>query len=886
MTPGWYLTNIAAKTPDEVLEVIFNIETKNPWVITACIEILSAMPNEKAAIGVKIVKKLLPRSKQPSHWNWIWGGVKAAKLMIKLAETHIDEAFKLAWVLVDAWEATDEYKLKDMVAKFEEHDYEELIFKYYNKLFEVDAFKATGILTKILERYVKEASERDDYDVSSLFYIRIQNLEEVDRGMVGILGILVKGICEGGKVVIEKQKGKVKELLNYLEMLDKAIFYRIEMFLLRHIPKGVEVERINRIIANKKFLEEPGYEYEYKYLLRDKSDDISNETKDAFVEWVKNKTVTKEKRKEIEEWCKEHEEKVPDFDKMENWQRAEELYLVRDKFNDIYQQYVKKAGVEDESKLAPRRMVGETRCVSPMEGTPLTSDEMAKKSAEQVLDYVADPQNYEETKKKRTVFREATDALRATFKEDVKKRSNEYLKCDVNKLKKLPMQFLTSLFYGIEEIVREGSFNKQEWRLLIHFASLVVWEKNKEQSYKDCFSEILSVLHEGFGGGKGKLEFDESIARQFWEILKRLIYFPAIKIDEKSEERDPMQLMLRQVAGKAMELTVLLGLVCKKQFEEYWEKELKTEMSKCWEYVLDSIREPGVNCIFGNEFSRIYWLYEDWTKESLDLMFSKELWDEVWGTYTSWGRPSPNGFKLLTQKGKYEQAVNELGTENKFKFGKNPEDGLVEHLMIGYFNGWIELGDSVLIKFYEKAPTKLRGKAAKFLTTGFKEVKQEDEAEKEKATIRMRKYWKGRLEAIQKDPQKNVEEAIELTGWVEDSLLPAKETLELLEQSLALSDGNIGEMRDARDFVEGVCNLGNGNELLALSCLKKAAGDKNIHMPWSRIQEPLVSFLERIDGLGEEVRSVGKEVADLYGRYNPEEFRKVWEKLNIAPKII
>ena len=75
---------------------------------------------------------------------WFFAGEAAAKLMGKLAETHIDEAFELAWVLVDAWEATDEYKLKDMVAKFEEHEYEELIFKYYNKLFEVDAFKATA----------------------------------------------------------------------------------------------------------------------------------------------------------------------------------------------------------------------------------------------------------------------------------------------------------------------------------------------------------------------------------------------------------------------------------------------------------------------------------------------------------------------------------------------------------------------------------------------------------------------------------------------------------------------------------------------------------------------------------------------------------------------
>jgi len=65
-----------------------------------------------------------------------------------------------------------------------------------------------------------------------------------------------------------------------------------------------------------------------------------------------------------------------------------------------------------------------------------------------------------------------------------------------------------------------------------------------------------------------------------------------------------------------------------------------------------------------------------------------------------------------------------------------------------------------------------------------------------------------------------------------------------------------------------------------LERIKKAAADENMHSPWSRIEEPLVSFLETIMDLSEEVRNVGKEVADLYGRYNPDKFRGVWEKLN------
>jgi hypothetical protein len=55
-------------------------------------------------------------------------------------------------------------------------------------------------------------------------------------------------------------------------------------------------------------------------------------------------------------------------------------------------------------------------------------------------------------------------------------------------------------------------------------------------------------------------------------------------------------------------------------------------------------------------------------------------------------------------------------------------------------------------------------------------------------------------------------------------------------------------------------------------------------MPWSSIQEPLASFLETMVDLPEDVRSVAIEVADLYGRYNPDKFRGVWEKLRVQTK--
>ena len=86
-------------------------------------------------------------------------------------------------------------------------------------------------------------------------------------------------------------------------------------------------------------------------------------------------------------------------------------------------------------------------------------------------------------------------------------------------------------------------------------------------------------------------------------------------------------------------------------------------------------------------------------------------------------------------------------------------------------------------------------------------------------------------------------------------------------------------MGDAKDFIEGICQLSKENEMSALRCLKKAAVDENMHATWSGIQGPLVELLEKMVDMSLEVRTAAMEVADIYGRYNPDKFQAVWEQL-------
>jgi len=866
-----YLKESAETKAEAVLSIIEKIEAQDNNIQGTLLRAIVEMPDETAIKGIGVVKKYLD-GLENRQWNLT--GDSSAELMIKLLANHPDKAFEIAETLLDAWVSDTKSFGKDIVAKFSAGGYSELVLKYYSKVWDANPERAIGVLIKILGRCIEKLDPEKDASSYFGYGLAMKDLDTIDMKHPDIKTVLVKSICKAGRVLVAKEPEKAGELLDRLEATKKVIFLRIAMYLLRFVKPGTEKERICRFVGNKEYFKSyNAYWNEHRWLLNDKFDDVSNENKKAFLEWVDEDKYDEELRQRITEENKSKSAAEPDFKTWENHAKAEELYLVRERFKDKYERYKNASGAKNDNELAPRKNVGEARMISPMEGTPLNAEDMAKMTCEEVLDYILKPTNYE-IENLVNGRRTAKAALASTFGNDVKMRYKKYLKCDVNKCKKLPPAFLTSYFNEMDYVVREGSFNKNEWELLISFAYLVVEEKHAEQKYRNCFLGILFVLRDGFGRGKSRLELDESTAKKFLAILKKLVYFPVEKIDDEYE-RDPVQLQTSHVVGEALELTVLLGVRCKNNFSEYWEKELKDEIRGCWKYTLDNIREPGINCVFGLEFSRIHWLDTEWVGKNLESIFDDKLWDEIWGTYTSWGRPSPGGFKLLVEKGKYEQAVNKLGDENKFEFAKAPEEGLTEHLMIGYFNAWIDYDNDVLQEFFEKAPAELRAMAASFLATGFNDINEDGGSKKMEVLARMKRYWENRIAKKDKD------EAVGFTKWVNDSVLDGKETLELLNQTLAITGGKLAEHR-TKEFVEGVCKFGGeeGNEFLALQCFKKAAADKDIHMTWSEIQDPLVNFLKTMVDKSPDVRLAAKDVADSYGRYNPDIFRDVWEMLN------
>ena len=875
-----YLVDCASSKAESVLAIIRKLKAKDPWIESQIVNAVLKMNPDIAAQAISIVLDYIGE-REPKIWFFI--GEAAAKLMVRLAETHPTETFKVGRALLDVWRPGEKEAgiFETIRSRFGAHEYKELMFDYFSKVWEKQPYEATCVLVDIYDKYLEEYNNEKGYDTSEYLGVNIEDLENIERLEYDIDSVVMEGICEAGRAVIEKEPQKVSRLLIDLEKRNKGIFHRTEMYLLRFVPVSTEKDRINRIVGNQKFIENSLYRYEHRRLLNDKFDETEEEVKKIFIEWIKKIELTEERKKEVTEWCQKNNQQLPDFEKWNYQIKGENLYLVRDRFKELYEEYKAKAGLNDMA-LAPKQAVSEFHTVSPMEGTPLELDKMTKMSTAEVLDYVLNPKNYE-GEKKPGQWGTPADALRATFKSDVNKRSLEYLECDSEKLQKLHPDFLGALFYGIQDAIRAGSFSKSSWPKLISLAHKIVQQNFDKENYRNCFSPLLSAMRDGFTQEDRKIDFDEKIIELFWDILEALVRYEE-HYQASRDERDPMQMRCISVNGEALEQVVMLGISCKQEFPEYYEEHLKAKIREVLNYVTTEVKRPEVNCTLGIDLGRIGWLDEEWLKGNIEKIFEGEMWDVVWGTHVSWGRPYRPGFNLLLQRGIYENAISKLGTPNKFKFGKDPEEGFAEHMMIALFNGWIDVDDELLKNLFNKASQKLRGYAARFLTTGFKPEKESGEDYQE-VSERLKAHWKKRLDAMKKEPSANIEEAIGFTGWVKDSLLEPKETLELLEETLQLSGGRLGKLRDTRDFVEGVCKLSKGNELAALRCLKKAAAEEEMRMPWAAYQDPLIGFLQSIADLPdhyddiEDIRTEAIAVADAYGRLHPEKFREVWVRL-------
>jgi hypothetical protein len=888
---GEYLKRVSSKKPNEVLAIIRRIKTENPRVAGCCIECLLAMPTDVAIQGDEhVIGFLESQHKTIQFYDWSWIGGPSAKYMVKIAGADFGKALAIAHRLLEIHPTTEGWE--KVQSRYHKHEYLELM-RLVQQLWEINPADTLRAMVQVLDRFLCEIKNTDPNLFHMGFKYSIDDLENPSEDSIHAQDIevtLIQGICQAGRAVIDKQTDLISTMLEDIEKRDKPIFLRIMLYLMRYVGTGKESERLNRLVADPRFAIEDIYKNELHKMIMERWSDIGFEARERYLQNIAD--FTAKKTKDLISGKTWDERKYGESEARETTARwaAIKLYDLRDCYRRAFDQYLKEAGVDNEEQVKPMPLVsGKMEWVDPAGGAEYSEEEWLKWEPVKVIEICGDTtKKWKRTDKWGGV--EPGEGTQASVLERVvKKQPAEYVGIEAVKVAAMRPAFLAAYFRAIWETIRQGGA-ELDWDGVTEICSKTVALHHDNTSYRSALNGVCDVLKEMIDRDALRNDVIAGQIERFWAIVDPLTRFPVNpeETDETDEDKDPVQAGINCVPGEAAQLTIRLGVIQRNRSQETYEQSSRTRIQNLLQWILDSVRVAKVECMIGRWLPQLFYIEEQWMTEHLDDLFDDEnprRWWAIWETYVVWSRVSPTSFAILKNAGIYASAVQKIGEKPSSRYRESAEVDMMKHLMIAYFNGWMEYDDPLMGLFFEKADAKLRGQAAEFLTTGFKSFKEDVETESEKKKIaigRLSRYWTERLKAGKENP----EEMIGFSKWAKDTVLEKGETLELLRQTLELTEGKTGEWgRRLTDCVEGICEIGEGRELIALECLLLLAQNRDIVMKYFLVKEPLRGFFDGVVGLGgnypeiREIRKKAMEFADRLGRMGELDLREIWKEL-------
>ena len=859
-----YIEEIAFICPKEVLSIIDqNNDCANIWVKTSFIKSLLKIPNiliEKRNINSIVCNK-------PIHW--FHQGLHLAELMVKLSNDKLDLSFCIAKKLLEI--PADKKTYNDL--DIEIYGYMELLSKYYKKFSEKDAFRAFNVLFIKLENHLKKIKEQEGYDATSFLasdnFKNIDEIEKADLFGEKIELIILAGLRDIGKEVLSKQPEKTDKLFGLIEKYDFKIFKHLEIYLLRFARIGEQKERIKKTLSDNELFDESSFYNEYTLLIKNKIDELDDTDIKQILKMLNSKMEEASLRDQ--EWVKKNPgSKDFDIKKHKAGRLAKWLYTVRELnvFSKMYEENKSESGLEEEKlKPEPRRPLVED--VDGCEGSVISFDEMIKLEPEATFEELKKPGNWKYAGGRWGQDKEG-DAISQVFEEVVEQRVDDYVVIEPDRILELKPIFVNGYVDGLVNACAKNEEKlKEYWLKILHLGLCLHEAKGNDNEYEWTFINILSFLGNVLEVKELKDKLISENFNELWKLIEFLCKHHESEVEK--DNFDPFQRSNNCVQGKAFELAIRFSLVCRNIAEEKYEKELSSKLIGVLDYLLGNVKLNKIRCIWGVWFPQIHLLANDWAGKNINRIFNEKDyadWNVVWGSYLNWSRAYKDTFAYLAKTGKYDFAIENIHKEDKYKRSKVPAQGLIEHLMIAFFNEWINADSPLLKKFYSTGIVAMKGKAANFLSGGFKALKEEP---KDGIVSRLREFWDVRLQACEKDSSLK-DEIIEFTNWVKETPFDKKETLELLYRTLCLTNGEVGKLNSNVRVINGICEIAENNELLALKCLNRIEKKGNFEYGFSLFKDKFIGFIEKVADLPDSfpnLKEIKKEAVVLVNEVGP-----------------
>lgn len=568
---------------------------------------------------------------------------------------------------------------------------------------------------------------------------------------------------------------EIEKIVNDFIKKDHPIYKKMAMYALNH-----HYIHLKQVFWSLPF--NPLLEYNLKpdiyKLLKDNNSRFTIKEIRQFLNWLKGfeEEIKIKSGNDLKRVAFRKKEWLTAFTNNKNQQLKEELINV----NKIVPQEVDHPGHDYWAKMG----------AGWKEPKSISSDELLSKPREELINFLKDNKDERTGSSLRRAVTEKSDIFNTSM--------NDFLK--------LPVVFISSIFWGFYEACRQRK--DLDWNKVLDF--ILVFIKNdskkpkKERTgsvdyVKSFYSAAVHLLEEGMRDDG--YDFDPDLLPKAEKILLHIVNNTDTGSSISGKE-DIVSKVINSDLGNVLSALIIYSLRYSRvkskeqKVKDLWPKNVKNYFNTTirmgnelpWEFYT----------IFGRYLPNLHYLDEAWVKDNLDKIFPKnneKLWIYAMAGYLSFVNKIYSViYDLLKKKGHYQKAL-EIGIK-----GRDLEKRLVEHICVAYVHEMENFEDkeSVINKLIKQAkPDHLRALIFFFSRT----EKHDIVIVKEKIKPLWRKIFP--ILKNNKDNAEYKEIIADITEWVSVfSITIDDEVCQWLEFSIKYFENYIS----GRKFLEFLCS--------------------------------------------------------------------------------
>jgi hypothetical protein len=674
--PAWpelgYLQRMAEHAPDTVAEILEKIpETKNLVVRQVMLDTLYKLPPHLAApFAGRVAAWILERGSlffRPQGYAQFIDQIASAGLKKR--------SFEIAARL---------FAIQPVDSARNERDYldawhlERSMPLCLPALRRLDPAKSLHLVCSGLFGSIKDGSRESKRDYS---YIWRANIERSNYSTNTMQDVWVNTVRDLGVELSQARDFGVERTLDVLEAFGLSIFTRLGLFILAETP-GVPAELITHRLSDDLIVSDTGYKTEYKHLVEARFASLPRTDKEQILQTVLSVPSVKDR----------YGDRLRQMDPIEI-ERIDKT-LLRDRllaFGALLPPDVLKVRGELIEKwgelLEPWR-----RGVWTGPTSPSSVEELRERSVPEVIEFIRGW-----TPNQRP-FGATPEGLGRVLQIDVKERSAEYSQ-DAEAFEGVDPTYVRALVMGLSEAVKAGKTIL--WEPIFALCDWVLAQPRGPEAgevfegqdpgwswTRQSIAELFSPAFEARTSG-----LDVSHRRRVWRILEVLGSDPDPTTER--EDSDPVSVSLNTVRGQAT-YAILRYAFWMARFDEEARKngtresalltELLPEVSDALKRVLTDAT-PGVRCIVGEWFNRLFFADRDWATAHVDRIFpegddERPIWNAAWQTYLKFAGTYDPAYHVLRPK--FLTALARIEPSEREDADGPPELALGEHLA-GYY---------------------------------------------------------------------------------------------------------------------------------------------------------------------------------------------------------